>query len=644
MLRNEAFARPFCLSLVAMCLASAALAGDEAVRMTADQYLAHIKYLADDERGGRYPGKPGIEAAAEYIAEQFKQAGLKPGGDDGTYFQSFEVKSIRNLNDDKAHISVSGMDRPWVIHEDFVPYPFTQSGGAKGQLAFAGYGISSEDYKYDDYADFDASGKVLMILRNEPKDDDPEAKFGGDSPSVHSLFVRKARAARDHGAVGLLIVNPPNRYADSDELYDWDSGSRGAYVLPMMNITQKTANQILRHANMPTLAVLQAELDAGRESLSTDLVGLTVTLDSGLQPVNTRNVVALLEGNGQTDEYIAIGAHYDHVGVLGRGEQSQIHNGADDNASGTAGIIELARVMAASTKLRRNVLFIAFSAEEAGLLGSAHYAEHPTIPLDKIKAMMNFDMIGRLSQEKLTIWGIPTAVEFEQVVKQAAEPLELKYDAPMTTSGIFMRSDHYNFYKHDIPVVFPFTGLHKDYHKPGDDWELIDAPGGVTVLRFAKTMLSELANMESGPTFVSAEEIKAKQAARDAAAGEPTGDSKDAAAGDSHASGGEATDMTSGMPRVRLGIMPAFDDVGEGLGIEEVVPGGAAEQGGVKAGDRILSIAGKDVADIDGYMTALRGFKPGDEAEIVILRSGEKQTLKIKFAGATDRDHGAGDD
>lgn len=605
-------------ALLAALAGPAALGGDEALRLTADQYLAHIQYLADDERGGRQPGQPGIEQAAEYIAAQFRAAGLAPGGEDGTYFQTFVVESIRELREDVARVEVSGLDRTWKLHEDFRPFPFSASGAVEGPLAFAGYGIDAEEHGYSDYADFDAAGKVLLILRHEPKGSDPGAAFGGATPSSHSLFVRKARVAHEHGARALLVVNSPTRDGP-DELYAFHAAeARGAYALPMVHVTQALADALLERAGLPPLKELAERIDAGGKPASQDLAGLVASVNPGVEPVTTRNVIGVLPG--RTDERVVVGAHYDHVGVsrVAGGGEPQIHNGADDNASGTAGIIELARVLAAGPTPRRGLIFIAFSAEESGLLGSKHWVANPTAPLERVRAMTNFDMIGRLSQDKLEIWGVPTAVEFADMVRRAAEPLKLKYETPQATTGIFTRSDHYNFYKEKIPVVFPFTGLHEQYHRPGDDWELVDAEGGVRVLEFARALLTDLANMEHGPTFVDPKQAEdGEQAAAD---------------------GRRAHRAARSMPRVRLGIVPAQAEDGAGLAVDAVAPGGPADRAGIRKGDRIVRIGDRAVGGISGYMDAVRGYEPDDEATVEVMRDGVARTFRVKFAAPPARE------
>jgi len=609
---------------------------------TAEAYIAHVMYLASDELGGRRPATEGSEKAAQYIVEQFEEAGCEPAGEDGTWFQPFEVRRGKRLVDEEAALEISGIDRQWELRKDWIPFPFTEIGDVEGPLAFAGYGIQAPKFEYDDYDGFDAEGKILLIFRYEPKDEDSEAEFGGKTPSRHALFVRKARMAAEQGAKALLIVNPPNRDPDKDQLYEFNaSNSQQTYRLPMAHITREMASTILEKAGAPDLKTLQEKLDQERQPLSQDL-GLTVELRTGVKPnmLVARNVLGMVRGDGSTEETIVVGAHRDHLGIQPPRARSAartpvIYNGADDNASGTAGVIELARAVNSGPPLRRNVLFIAFDAEEMGLLGSRHFVRNPTVEFGDVRAMLNLDMIGRLGQKRFAIFGVPTAEEFPELVEQAAEELGLEYKAGR---GMFGGSDHASFARHEIPALFFFTGMHKEYHQPQDDWELIDAAGAVRVLELSYKILVHLADMEEGPTFTepSAEPDEEEPAKKPAIEEE-----KEAArAGDA----GDDTPKDADEPpsrdnvRVRLGVMP--DVVGDdqpGMVVEGVLDGGAAKAAGMRDGDRILKIGDEDIRDIYAYMRAMQQFKPGDVVEVLIIRNGAKKTLKVKLQASKSR-------
>lgn len=595
--------------------------GGERTKVTFNShaYLSHVRYLASDELEGRQPGTEGIEKAARYIAEQFQREGILPGGEGGGYFQEFDAGTRKVLAESRATLSIHGLDQTFAYGKDWVAMPFTYPEDVSDlPLAFCGYGISAQEHGYDDYKDFDASGKALLVFRYEPKAEDENADFGGKNTSSHALFVTKARTAARHGAKALLIVNPPNRDPDKDELYAWSDGdARMSYDVPMVHVSRAVAGAILAKAGLPDLATLCTK--AGEQGgASQDLAGLKLALRQGIEkkPTLTRNVVGLLKGQVE-DEFIVVGAHYDHVGRIPprgrRGGEAEIHNGADDNASGTAGVIELAGALAAGPKPRRSILFMLFSAEEMGLLGSAHYVNHPTVPLDKIKAMVNFDMIGRLRPEKFEVYGTTTGQGLAEIVKEAAHNADLPYSAPATRRGYFYASDQASFYDKKIPVLFCFTGTHEQYHMPEDDVDLINVEGAMKILQMGYEIVYRLADMDQGPEF-----DPGAPASREA------DDEAEAAA-------------PPALPTVRLGIVPDLSDSAAGLRVQAVAPGESAETAGMKAGDRIVRIGVAAIASLDDYLKAMSQHKPGDEVEVVVQRDGGEVTLKAKLGASPAR-------
>lgn len=634
-------------ALLFTCLAVGVRADDpssqpaSAAPFDADLYLAHIKYLASDELEGRLVGTPGIELAAEYIAKQFAEAALKPAGDNGTWFQSFEVRRGKKLVDADALLKVDGIERTWQVRKDWIPLPFTSTEDVQGPLAFAGYGIKAGAFDFDDYANFDAKGKILLMFRFEPAAEDPNADFGGKTPSRHAMFARKADVAARQGALAVLIVNPPARDGLDDKLYEFgEESTEQTFDLPIVHVTRELAEALVKKAGLPDLATLQEKLDRERKPLSADM-SLSIELKTGVKPnlVSTRNVIGLLKGDGSTEDTIVLGAHYDHVGKIPppfdrKDSAPQIHNGADDNASGTAGVIELARVLGHERGLRRNVLFIAFSGEELGLLGSEHFVEHPTIELKNVRAMLNFDMIGRLSADKFTIFGTSTGKEFGDLVSRAAEQVGLKYRA---AKGVPGNSDHGSFSTRDIPVLFGFTGVHKEYHRPTDDWQLIDAPGATKVLALFHSVVRDLANMEEGPTF---QPTTVEPEPEDDAMKPGIEHEKEAQeAGEKGSKPRDNGEVERPMrPGVRLGIIPDFTGSDQpGVVADTVMDGGAAKAGGMQNGDRIIRINDHKIKDIYGYMSVLKEFKPGDTLDVVIVRKGEEVTLKITLKEAPKR-------
>jgi hypothetical protein len=649
---------------------------------SSERYLDHVRTLASDEWGGRGTGQPGNDLAAEYLADRFREFGLEPAGVDGTYFQPFEAPRGRKLVEQEAMLKISAIERELRLREDWIPHGNSRVlKGIEGDLAFAGYGISAPQYDYDDYANFDATGKVLLILRYEPKAEDESARFGGRTPSLYSTFSSKARAAAERKAAALIVVNPHQRWPEdssdgaADELMDFPEETRGeAYDVPIVQVKRAVADAILERAGMLSVEELARALDRTRQSLSCDLPGMWAHVRPGVRKNRfaARNVIALHRGDGSTDETIVVGAHYDHLGTKKERGETVIYNGADDNASGTAGLIEMARAFAAQPAPRRNVLLMAFSAEEWGLLGSKHFVNHPTIELSRIKFMLNMDMIGRLDPEKFIIYGSETGVGLRDVAQQASDEVGLPFKA-VRDRGMFGRSDHASFHRKGIPILFPFTNLHKDYHKPTDDTEFINADGAVRILELMYRIAREIADMDEGPQFVEStrpSETVADVAPEDTpipavalgAASAPASDAAEArlvlaepSAASQPASQPAATTTvvlpapsrrsespahptpvpsdadSPRMPRVRFGIAPDYADEGPGMRIETVTPGRAAARAGIKEGDRILQIGSEKVGGVESYMRALGTCSPGDEVDVLIDRNGERLTLKVKL-------------
>ncbi|MEP0846320.1 MAG: M28 family peptidase [Phycisphaerae bacterium] len=608
----------YCASSVAS--GATAASSSAAMLFSPDTYLEHVRYLSDDSLGGRLAGSEGGGSATDYVAEQFRELGLKPAGVAGTFFQPFEVRALKNLDRDAASFFVPGLAHEPRLGEDWTPMPFTQAGDAEGPLAFAGYCIEAADFGYDDFDGFDADGKVLLALRGEPTAADPQARFGGESPSSHALFATKARVAASHGARALLIVNDSER-GQPDELFLWrDAESRTTYDLPMLHVSRVLADMLLSAAGEPSIAELEEQIERACAPRSRDLDPLAARIATGVTHPQGRNVVALLPGDGTSDELLIVGAHHDHVGTVPRmfrsDAEAEIHNGADDNASGTAGVIEMARALACGPTLRRSVLFMTFDAEELGLIGSHRFVDSPTVDLSKAVAMVNFDMIGRADNGNLTIFGVPTGDSFRDVLNAAAEQTGLEFEAPQTAGMLFRQSDHASFYDADIPVLFACTMLHPQYHQPEDDWELVDSEGAVQIVETMTNVVSSLANASDPPAFVKfAPEAEVRRRGRSADAG-----ASDAA---------EAT--PSGMPRVRLGIMPSYEDRGPGVLVDSVVEGTPAARAGLRAGDRIVKLNGAAISDMYGYMNALKDVKPGDQAEVTVSRGSDTLTVTAAF-------------
>ena len=379
----------------------------------------------------------------------------------------------------------------------------------------------------------------------------------------------------------------------------------------MIHVTRTLADDILAAGGLPSSETLFDRINRKHKPASAALAGVTLKGDSGLKLSKIKNVIGILPGAGPlAHEYVVIGGHYDHLGNVpprrmpNMGDfdpsEARIHNGADDNASGTAGVMELARIYTSGPKPRRSLVFMGFAGEEIGLLGSAHFAKNPTVPLENIVAMINLDMIGRLEGRSVEIWGTGSAKEFGPLVDKHARSipgLEVNNITEMRRD-----SDHASFYGKDIPVIFAFSGMHPDYHRPSDDYDKIDYDGTVGILRFIETVADDIIQADARPTFQ-----KAPMRSRSGRFG----------------------------VKVRMGFMPEPLGTSDkpGVGVLEVSDDQPAQKAGMQAGDRIIAIDGKPVKDIMDYMKVLRPFSPGDEVEITVRRNDRDLTLKLTLAG-----------
>ena len=578
----------------------------------AQSYLAHVKYLSSDALEGRGDGTPGLEKAAEYIAARFKDAGLQPAGDAGTYFQSFQAPVGSQLGPDSRLTFRIGQEtieaRP---NRDFVPFAAADKDKAhvSGQLLFVGYGIAAEEYKYDDYQNFDVTDKIVMVLTHEPRETDPGSPFEGTDLTMHGHDRTKAMNAKYRNARAVLIVEDPVNHDGSEENLTHPSlaGQVEELGIDAIRISRSLAQRLLETQHRDLLEI-QKQIDAKMAPASFPLtnVDAEVYVDATRILKTVRNVVGLLPGTvpALADETVVIGAHYDHLGRGGRSSMDskligQIHNGADDNASGVAGVLELAAAFARDPAPRkRGYLFIAFAAEELGLNGSAWWASHPTRPIDKVIAMLNMDMIGRVRNNQIILGGIGTSPSFPALVDAAAKAagLELK----STRSG-YGASDHTSFYVKNVPVLFFFSGLHSDYHRPTDDWDRINAAGATKVLAMVYDIASQLDDRDGRLQFTKVDEPMT------------TGNVKGAG-------GGYGT---------YFGSIPDMTAEVKGVRFADIRPGGPAAKAGLQAGDVMVRFAGKEVANLQDFSYLLRTHKPGDVVEVTVMRDDQPLTVQV---------------
>lgn len=591
------------LSIIIGCSSTQPIITSKDVTVT--ELKQHVMYLASDELEGRRPGTKGNELAANYIAEEFKSYGLKPLGDNGTYFQNFKfVSELKVGKNNSLAFNIDSKTLNFTPDVDFRPMNFSSDTSITAQLVFAGYGIEADTLQYNDYAGMDLKDKVAVILRYTPDGNNPASNF-----SAYSSFTKKIMTARDKGAAGIIFVTGPVDETNAPLLpLRHERGSMNSGIA-VVQLDQHVADSLFKLVGI-NLYTLQKNINENKKPNSFKIENTTVTLQTEIQKIysNTANVVGYLGGTDASlkNEQIIIGAHFDHLGLGGASSGSivpdtiAIHNGADDNASGTAGLLEIAQSLASQrSQLKRSYVFVAFSAEELGLLGSAYYVKNPPLPLDKTVAMINLDMIGRLKDSVLTIQGVGTSSVWNDIIqKQNSDSI---FKLKLGQDG-FGSSDHASFNSKEIPVLFFFTGLHGDYHRPSDDWQLINYEGQKMVTDFVIGVLKQLDAVSEKPKYVKID---------------PTPGMRE---------GGRGF-------RVTFGIMPDFGDDSKGMRISGTRAGSPAEKAGLKANDIIISFGGKSVKNIYDLTSLLGDYKSGDEVEVVVLRGEETLVMKATLQG-----------
>ncbi len=552
-----------------------------------DRYLADVAWLADDARDGRGVGTPGIVAARDWLVRRFRALGLEPAGEDGGYLQAFEVPVEVEVGAGTA-LEIDGAP---VAPDAFVPAGFSASGSVAGPVVAAGYGIVSPELEIDDYAGLDVAGKVVAVRRFTP-----EAVTDDTAKRRLSDLRYKAFTAREHGAVALIVVDLPGEEVEE---------------APLPGLRVDTGTDAGIPVVVATRAAAAALFEPPAEGGSPHSIELAVALKH--RDETAWNVVGRLPAGApetaRRPGAVILGAHYDHLGFGGPESMAPgivaPHNGADDNASGVAAVLEAARALAARrTELDRDVVFVAFSGEESGVLGSTAFTRRPPggLDLSRALAMINLDMVGRL-REKLTVLGIESAAEWRGIVLPRCRELEL----PCSLGGdAYGPSDHTPFYAAGVPVLFLFTGAHADYHKPSDDWQKINAAGGARVARLAADVALDLTEREAPLTY---ERV---------AAPPPRGDVR------SHGAS--------------LGVVPDYAGAGEGttgMLLAGVRPGGPAEEAGMRRDDLLVELAGHEIRDVYDLVFVLRQAKPGQTTRAVVVRGGERLELTVTFGEST---------
>jgi len=568
-----------------------------------DELLRHAKYLASEELTGRGVDTPGIRLARDYIAGEFAKYGLQPGDDGGSYLQSFDV-AVGVMVKEPSSLTL-GDEAVLALNDDWIPLGLSTSDKAEGGIVFAGYGITAKEYGYDDYANIDVKGKIVLVLRYEPPPKDDKSPFRKlPDSSIHAALRTKANNARDHGAAGMILVDLTHAGDEKTELLSTrNSLWRGGNSLVATQVKRRVIEAWLNPRGI-SLTALKEKIDREEKPASTSIPNSTAKLQVSLQEVRqrTENVVAILPGTNPSlkQENIVIGAHYDHLGLghygaRERSSEGRAHPGADDNASGTAVLLDLARRLSQfPAKPARTFVFVAFSGEELGLYGSRHFVGHASF-LSSTKAMINLDMVGRLRENRLTVFGARSGENFTSIIADVARQAGLE----ITQSDNVGRSDHISFYNKKIPVLHFFTGNHADYHRPTDTWEKLNIEGMGKISDLVLLATLRIANTEEAPVFVS---LPSRP---------PTESSGDQQGFSTY-----------------LGSIPDYDATTDGVRLAGVTNGSPAARAGLREGDIIIQLAGKKIQNIEDLTAVLRGQKPGDEVAIVVLRTGKPVSLK----------------
>jgi len=680
-MRNKVFS--LLLAVVLTTSAFAQQSGREQQVVSAERLRTHVAYLASEKLEGRRTGTPGATAAAEYIAKEFARYELRGISNSisnsnarsreqlNGYMQKFPYVSAVELGRDNAMAFTSRAGETDAARansldlragEDWMPLAWSANARVESSpVTYVGYGITAAELKHDDYAGVEVKGRIALAFAGTPDGDNPHSSFGR-----YADLRFKAAAARDHGARALVIIAREENFKDDKlaRLRVDESLAAGDAGLPVVVISRQAARRALEAAATPLLkfeelergvaaprtgerndgASATQETGAERRNFSAPLKNIAFSLNTEIvrREAPAVNVIGLLEGSDPKlkGEFIVVGAHYDHLGRGGQGSlaarQGEVHHGADDNASGVAGLLELARTFAQERKsMRRSILFIAFGGEEEGLLGSNYYVRNSTVPLAQIVAMINLDMIGRMREDKLHVGGVGTSTEWKNWIAKANDELNMKVTATGTasqsshgaahSSGVpivtaangqtiasvsprprfaltmsedgFGPSDHASFYARQTPVLFFWTGTHEDYHRPTDTADRINYEGEQRIIAFVRDIIRSVDTNETRPTYTL---VKSDATAR------------------------RATGF-----RVYLGTIPNYADGGNGLKLDGVREDSPAAKAGMRAGDVLVRLAGRDVRNVYDYTYALGEMKAGEEYEAEVRREGENLTLKI---------------
>ena len=571
----------------------------------ADDLRAEVTWLADPERGGRATGSEGASATAVWLADYFKQVGLKALGD--SFFAPFQFDAGVKLLPDKNALAVEGdAARSFALDQQFRPLPFSDRGVAEAEVVFAGYGLSVPEGNggsYNSYEGLEVKDKIVLLLRFVPEGVEPARRA---QLNRYAGLRYKAMMARERGAKAVLVVTGPNSPQAGELLPLTGDGSLAGSGVLGASITTEVAEALLAPSGKK-LKDLQTGLDTENPHAESGFVlpKIKVRLSLGLEHIKKadRNVVGVIPPAG-IDEYVVVGAHYDHLGIGGggssmarAGEEGQVHPGADDNGSGTAAVMELAAALAEhpSGQPRRGIIFACWSGEEIGLLGSAAFCEKPPVPIEKIAAYVNFDMIGRLRENKLTLQGVGSSKVWRKLIEKrnvaAGFNLALQDDP-------YLPTDTTSFYPKKVPVLNFFTGAHEDYHRPTDTADKVDYAGAERIAKFAQQIILDLATAPERPDL--------------------------ARVAKSDTGGGSRETL-----RAYLGTIPDYTTEVKGVKLSGVRGGSPAEKAGLQGGDVLVEFGPQKITNIYDYTYALDAVKIGQPVKIAVEREGKRVELTV---------------
>ena len=569
-----------------------------------------IQWLADEKREGRMTGSPGAQATAEWLANYFREAGLKSFSKD--FALPFPFNAGESVLPDRTRLEIAPDGQALTnakLDQDFRPLAFSENGEVQGEVVFAGYGLvvpGESGTGYDSYAGLDVKDKIVLILRYVPEGVEPARRA---QLNRYAGLRYKTMLARERGAKAVLVVTGPNSPNAGEILPLTNDGTNAGSGIVAVSIGGKIADTLLAPGGK-NLKELQTALDQENPHAQGGFVlpKVKVKLACGIEHLKKtdQDVIAYLPSGAGGEEYVLVGAHYDHLGhggtsSLGRaGEENKIHPGADDNASGVAWVMELAASLAKERaehpeKFRRGVIFACWSGEEIGLIGSGAFVEKPPVPLDKIVAYLNADMVGRLRENKLTLQGVGSSSAWRRIIEKrnvaAGFNLVLQEDP-------YLPTDVTTFYTKNVPVLNLFTGAHDDYHRPTDTADKLNYEGLERVAKFSQQIVLDLVQTPERPDLAKVERSN-------------------------QAGGGRET------LRAYLGTIPDYTTEVKGVKLSGVRGDSPAEKGGLKGGDVIVEFAGQKITNIYDYTYSLDAVKIGQAVEIVVERDGKRVTLTV---------------